>query len=239
MSGKENLFQRIKSGLINKADPERRDMAKTYYPTSMEVIGVSVPDIRIIIKEIHPDFKKLGLDEKLEICHTLVETDIFECQQVAYELVGKDKKILKEISGEDIIQLDKNQDNWVSVDTYSGLILGVGWRMGKIGDENILARTRSENFWIRRQALVATLGWNQKARGGTGNTEKTIQICELFVDDHHDMINKALSWALRELSKTDKQAVTDFMHKFDERLAGRVRREVWNKLRTGLKNNKA
>ena len=236
MDNNGSLVQKIITELKKKVNTERKEMSKYYYPTSMEVLGVTVPDIRIIIKNINPEFKILNLDEKITICQTLVDSNIFECQQLAYELIGKNKKLLQEISGEDILKLDKNQDNWVSVDTFSALILGVGWRMGKISDDNIIRRARSENFWVRRQSLVATLGWNQKARGGTGNTEKTIMICELLIDDHHDMINKALSWALRELSKTDKQAVRKFLNKYENRLAGRVRREVWNKIETGLKN---
>jgi 3-methyladenine DNA glycosylase AlkD len=50
------------------------------------------------------------------------------------------------------------------------------------------------------------------------------------------MIVKALSWALRELSKSDKPAVEEFMKKYDSRLAGRVRKEVYTKLLTGRKN---
>jgi 3-methyladenine DNA glycosylase AlkD len=50
------------------------------------------------------------------------------------------------------------------------------------------------------------------------------------------MVVKALSWALRELSKTDTRAVENFMNKNDKVLAGRVKKEVWTKLRTGKKN---
>ncbi len=63
-------------------------------------------------------------------------------------------------------------------------------------------------------------------------------ICNRFIDDHHDMINKAMSWALRELSKVDHPAVVDFMETHEPRLNNRVKREVWNKLNTGLKNPK-
>jgi 3-methyladenine DNA glycosylase AlkD len=61
-------------------------------------------------------------------------------------------------------------------------------------------------------------------------------ICEKVISDRDDMIVKALSWALRELSKIDKPAVEVFMEKYDEQLAGRVRREVYTKLETGRKN---
>ena len=51
-----------------------------------------------------------------------------------------------------------------------------------------------------------------------------------------DMVVKALSWALRELAKREDGPVREFMEENDERLAGRVRKEVWNKLNTGKKN---
>jgi 3-methyladenine DNA glycosylase AlkD len=50
------------------------------------------------------------------------------------------------------------------------------------------------------------------------------------------MVVKALSWALRELSKRDPNAVRAFLAKHAKALAPRVIREVNNKLVTGLKN---
>jgi 3-methyladenine DNA glycosylase AlkD len=50
------------------------------------------------------------------------------------------------------------------------------------------------------------------------------------------MIQKALSWALRELSKRDKQSVINFMKRYEDRLAKRVVREVSHKLDFGTKN---
>ncbi|MEA1875274.1 MAG: DNA alkylation repair protein [Bacteroidota bacterium] len=222
--------------LNSLANHERKELAKTYYPTKMKVIGVINPDVKIVVKQLKLDIKLFNPKQIIQLTKDLVHTDIFECQQVGYEIIGKDKNLLPYLSLQDVEQLDHNQDNWVSVDTFSSYILGVAWRLGIVTDLEILNKTESSNFWIRRQALVATLGWNQKARGGIGNTGKTLMICLKLMDDHHDMINKALSWALRELTKTDRNSVIDFMEKFDERLHGRVRREVWNKINTGLKN---
>jgi 3-methyladenine DNA glycosylase AlkD len=52
------------------------------------------------------------------------------------------------------------------------------------------------------------------------------------------MVVKAMSWALRELSKRDPKAVQLFVTKHQAQLAPRVKREVANKLRTGLKTPK-
>ena len=58
----------------------------------------------------------------------------------------------------------------------------------------------------------------------------------MLVDDHDDMVVKAMSWALRVLIVHDPQTVREFLAEYDQVLAARVKREVRNKLATGLKN---
>lgn len=69
-------------------------------------------------------------------------------------------------------------------------------------------------------------------------TGKVLAVCHKVVDDHDDTMVKGLSWALRELIRADRKAVEKFLEQYDDRLAARVRREVRNKLNTGLKNPK-
>jgi 3-methyladenine DNA glycosylase AlkD len=119
---------------------------------------------------------------------------------------------------------------------YCLSITGYCWRTGKIPDNTIDEWAISENRWIRRTALVSTVPLNLRARGGTGNVEKTLRICRILIEDYDDMIVKAMSWALRELSKSDKEAVAKFLHENEGKLHSRVKREVTTKLTTGKKN---
>jgi 3-methyladenine DNA glycosylase AlkD len=89
---------------------------------------------------------------------------------------------------------------------------------------------------LRRAALVSTVPLNNRARGGRGDVSRTLKICRMLIRDRDDMVVKGLSWALRELSKRNPAAVKAFVKRYDRQLAPRVRREVTNKLRTGLKN---
>jgi 3-methyladenine DNA glycosylase AlkD len=57
----------------------------------------------------------------------------------------------------------------------------------------------------------------------------------MLVDDSEDMVVKAMSWALRELVPHDPVALRTFLREHDGALAARIKREVENKLRTGLK----
>ena len=76
---------------------------------------------------------------------------------------------------------------------------------------------------------------NNRARGGSGDTDRTLAVASMLVADRDDMVVKALSWALRELSKRDAAAVQAFLAANAAGLAPRVIREVTNKLEAGVK----
>jgi 3-methyladenine DNA glycosylase AlkD len=86
---------------------------------------------------------------------------------------------------------------------------------------------------------VSTVPLNVKSHGGTGDAKRTLAVCRLLVDDRDDMVVKALSWALRALSKREPNRVEAFLKKYEERLASLVKREVRNKLTTGRKDGRA
>lgn len=230
------IVDQVVRELEELVDHDRKEWSKGYYPSSMRIIGVKVPDQRKVRKELSKRLKGRSMEDVIRITKMLVNTEIFECQQVAYELLEKNKKARDSLTFQDLMDLKKGLDNWVSVDTYSGYLGGVAWREGKIPDDLIGKWARSDDRWERRTAVVCTVALNQKARGGTGDVERTLWICEMVADDKDDMVAKALSWALRELSKVQKEPVIDFLEKYDEALPGRVRREVRRKLETGRKN---
>lgn len=232
----KTIVKNIISSLENLKDENRIIFAKKSYPTAMKVIGVTVPNEKEILKELKTQTKLFTGREKLELAKELVETNVFECQHIAYEFIGNDKNALNELTENDINDFGKNLDNWVSVDCYSAYLVGYAWRENKISDKKIHAYLKSDNFWIRRIPLVATVSLNQKARGGTGDTKRTLEVCLKAINDHNDMINKALSWALRELAKIHKEPVIKFIEEYKDSLHPRVLREVNNKIKTGTKN---
>ena len=232
----EKLVDDIIASLYEYSDPDRIAFAKRSYPTKMLVIGVTVPNLKSVLKEVKTQTKHYTPQEKMRITKQLVNTNIFECQQLAYEYIGNDKKTLKELKADDIDDLGKNLDNWISVDYYAALIVGYAWRESIIPIQKVKSYYDSEDFWIRRIAIVATVSLNQKARGGTGDSKQTLEICRLAIDDHAEMITKALSWALRELAKINKEPVKKFINQYETRLHKRVLREVKHKLEVGTKN---
>ena len=131
--------------------------------------------------------------------------------------------------------LGNRMDSWGLVDAFASLA-GPAWRRGQVTDERVMSWTRSESRWWRRSALVCTVFLNRKTVGGSGDTLRTLAVCEALAGDRDDMVIKGLSWALRDLSKRDHAAVERFLSQHEGELHARVKREVRNRLETGVKN---
>ncbi|MFC2111434.1 DNA alkylation repair protein [Bacteroidota bacterium] len=217
-------------------DPKRFEMARGNYPTSQKLIGVRVPDLKIILKALKSGFKEVPIEKHIHFAKELVNTNILECQHIAYEFLGKNKNVFISLTKKDVLDLAKNLDNWVSVDTYSGYVAGLAWKEGIISDELIKDWAKSEDRWIRRVALVCTVPLNTKSSGGKGDTQRTLMVCEMLKHDRDDMVVKALSWALRKLTSFDKKSAEDFLIQNEDILHNRIKRELKHKLETGLKN---
>lgn len=146
------------------------------------------------------------------------------------------KKTFETLGEMEIEEFGQGINSWESVDSFGRWLAGPAWLAGQISDDLIRKWAHSQDMWWRRAALVSTVALNMRSHGGHGDTKRTLAVCELLVDDHDDMIVKALSWALRVLVVHDPQAVRGFLKANEEALAARVKREVRNKLTTGLKN---
>jgi 3-methyladenine DNA glycosylase AlkD len=155
---------------------------------------------------------------------------------VAYELVYHHRAALAMLTRDRVELFGAGLDSWGAVDAFGRYISGPAWLRQLIADEVIECWSESPDRWWRRVALVSTVPLNLRAAGGTGDQRRTLAVCARLVDDRDDMVVKALSWALRELVIWDAEAVRAFVDQHDGRLAARVRREVTNKLTTGLKN---
>lgn len=230
------MIAQVISTLELLAEEQRAERSKIVFPTAMKIIGVRAPNIHKVVSECWAEKQHTLPKDLLVFAKQLVKTQIFECNQVAFLLLWKNKKALQLIDLTDLQELGMNMDNWATVDTFSVLISGYAWRNNQITNENVLQWLKSDNRWWRRTAVVSTVALNLKARGGNGDTKRTLLICEKVIHDRDDTIVKALSWALRELSKSDKPAVEEFMAINQGNLAGRVKREVYTKLETGRKN---
>jgi 3-methyladenine DNA glycosylase AlkD len=196
----------------------------------------NTPNARTIRRKYSQKLKKASPEFILELARELFGNH--DHRWLAYEFIGNHRAAFQSIGEAELEEFGQGINDWAVVDCFGRILAGPAWLSGQVSDELIHKWAHSEDRWWRRAALVSTVALNVKASGGSGDTERTLEICRILVDDHDDMVVKALSWALRELVPHDPEAVRGFLAAYEERLAARVKREVRSKLTTGLKNPK-
>ena len=150
---------------------------------------------------------------------------------VAYELVRYHPSAFQAVREDEIEAFAHRVASWYATDALGTILAGPLWARGRLPGVLVDRWSRSENRWLRRLALVATVGHNAH-RPDAG---RTFAVCRALAADRDDMVVKAVSWALRYLSQKERAAVVDFMAECGAQFAIRVRREVGTKLATGRK----
>jgi len=216
------------------------DLAKTVdnIERAVNQSGLNTADIRAIRRIFSKAISKAPAKDVVRISLSLLERGGFPNRWVAYELVCHHRAALGSLNARTLEQFGQGVASWAAVDTFACYLSGPIWRENQVPGSLIHKWARSKDRWWRRVAAVSTVPLNNKARGGRGDTERTLEVCSMLIDDRDDMVVKAVSWALRELAKRDARSVAKFLSENEDRIAARVSREVRNKLTTGLKNPK-
>jgi 3-methyladenine DNA glycosylase AlkD len=194
----------------------------------------NTPSVRAVRRQHSRALRAASPEFVLDLARELLET--YAHRWVAYELIHSHVGAFQRIGAAELDELGRGMDSWWSVDAFARILAGPAWLQGQVPDALIYEWAHSEDRWWRRAALVSTVALNMRSQGGTGDIQRTMEVCRILVDDHDDMVAKAMSWALRALVPHHPRAVRAFLADYESRLAARVRREVRNKLTTGLKN---
>jgi 3-methyladenine DNA glycosylase AlkD len=105
------------------------------------------------------------------------------------------------------LQQTKWINNWDLVDVTCRPILGA-YLLER--DRDILYDLgRSESLWEQRIAIVTTMEFVKH-----GQFEDTLQMTVILLNNSHDLIHKAVGWALREVGKKDRQTLEAFLDRY-------------------------
>jgi len=231
----EDLARRIDLRLRKASSAGVRKTTARVVSTRMEILGVAAPGLRAVVKQVSPELAGEPGSCVIALVKKIIAAGTLEGRQAAYEILSGHRGAMTGLTARTAVRLGRGMDNWGSVDCFGVLVAGPAWRLGRLEDEVLERWTGSPDRWWRRAALVATVALNMRSRGGTGDTKRTLRLCDLLAGDSDDMVVKGLSWALRALIRTDREAVEAFLEDKAGRLHARVKREVGNKLTRGTK----
>jgi 3-methyladenine DNA glycosylase AlkD len=194
----------------------------------------NTPSERAVCRRLFRELAPARPEFILALARELLQA--YDHRWIAYELIESHPEAFQRLGQADLEELGRGIDSWWTVDSFARTLAGPAWLNGQVPDALIHRWAGSEDCWWRRAALVSTVALNVRSHGGFGDVQRTLAVCRLLVDDHDDMVAKAMSWALRHLVIHDPDAVRRFLAEHEAALAPRVKREVRAKLATGLKN---
>jgi 3-methyladenine DNA glycosylase AlkD len=167
-------------------------------------LGVMVPQNRKIAKKYSDlplaEIKKLIDSDFHEVrfCGLLILVDQFQ--------KAKTRILQKKYFDFYLKQLKVGQiNNWDLIDV-------TGVRMGAylINEKTALVRlrklARSKNLWERRMAVIFTFAFQK-----IGDPYPTLEMADILLKDDHDLIHKAVGWALREVGKMDGPLLRNYL----------------------------
>ena len=228
-----NQFQKL---LKQNADEEYRQGSKITTPSGLNFIGVRVPIIRKIAKDWIKGNKEITNAEFLDILQALWKQPLFELKSLAQELLITHKKYWKKFDWKIGESWLNEVDNWVHCDVLSWQILGFLVLWDKSHLKNLKNYLKRPGKWHRRAAIVSLL---QLIRAKEIQAKEVLAMIDRIIDDQEPMVQKAISWVLREMIRaSNEKVVKKYLEQNQNRLAGYVVREVTNKLQTGLKSGK-
>jgi 3-methyladenine DNA glycosylase AlkD len=208
------------------ANPERAQFLLRFFRTGpgqyaegVVFLGLTMPDVRTLAR----DFAGLPLEDVVELLHSKWHEErtlalLLLVKRSAKADAGTRAHIAR-------LYLDNTAfiNNWDLVDLSAEHVIG-GWLRDR--DRAVLYQlARSASLWERRIAVLATFHFIKQ-----GDFTDTLRLCELLLDDSHDLIHKATGWMLREVGKRDVTALRNFLDEHAPRMPRTMLRYAIEKL---------
>jgi 3-methyladenine DNA glycosylase AlkD len=197
------VINELKRVYESHRDSQTAKVFTSYMKGQFPFLGIKTPLRREILKNfmlIHPPHK-----DWVPILWNLPERE-YLC--VAIDILIKIKKTLEP---NDIILIENcivNKPWWDTVDGLATNVVGYLFRKYQaIQEEYSIKWNYSDNIWLNRTAILFQLRYKQET-----NETMLYNFILNHASSSEFFIQKAIGWALREYSKTNKASVLEFIH---------------------------
>ena len=181
-------------------------------------LGLKVPQTRSVVKEARgkvalSEIEKLLYSEwhEVRLCGFLLIVEEMKAALPKRREPLTAKADRRRELAEFFLKHARRANNWDLVDLSCEYILG--WWMlyplpdGTMPRRDVLDRlAESSNLWEQRIAIVTTLELIR-----AGQFDDTLRIARKLLQHKHDLIHKAVGWALREMGKRDIDLLRKFL----------------------------
>ena len=219
------VAQEMEDQLRSRGDPERAEAEKRYLKSSLEFFGMSVWEIRRVLKRQ----RRLSHDELVALVDALWSKPVFELRLAAAFLLEANPS---EVGPADLVLLERlirDSHTWALVDVLAGDVAGSLFVRHPDALPSLDAWAADEDFWVRRSALLALRG---PLKDGA-SLDQFARYADAMLDEKEFFIRKAIGWVLREVGKQRPDEVFEWLAPRTARTSGVTLREAVKYLEPG------
>lgn len=203
MKGRYNL-DIIQIFYNNRNEENAVPMAK-YMKNQFPFLGLKKPDRTALSKGFLNEKKK---DKEIDWdfifrCYELPER---EFQYLAIDYMSKVANLFQPDDMKRIEKLITTKSWWDTVDAISPIVGHIAMKYPEIKETILTKWMESDNIWLKRVSILFQLKYKDKT-----DTEFLEKAILKNANTNEFFINKAIGWAIREYSKTNKEWVRSFI----------------------------
>ncbi len=227
------MLKRIKEELLQLSDPDHAKRLSGFFKTKKGqygegdvFLGIRVPEQRKVAKK----YTKLGLNDIQELLNSKFHEYRFTALVILVSKYGKADESGKEEIFSFLLKNKSNINNWDLVDLSAPRIIG-DYLVDK-GRSILYELAKSENLWERRISILATFKFI-----ANNDFKDSLKISEILLADEHDLVHKAVGWALREIGKRHQELEEQFLNKYAAKMPRTMLRYAIEKFKEKKRKN--
>ncbi len=209
MAGGGRFLFELQQEIRTQADPERAKNCLWFFKTGPgeygegdKFLGINNPAMRKIAKQYYSTLT-------LNYLGQLLNSKFHEERQIALFMLtlkfSKASPPEKKQIYDFYLKNTKFINNWDLVDCSAHKIVGL--YLQDQDRSTLYKLAKSTNLWERRIAIISTFYFISQ-----NDYQDALKIAEILINDQHDLIHKAVGWALREIGKKDQKVEETFLH---------------------------
>lgn len=203
------MLDQMKREMAQLSDPDRAKKLSRFFKTGKNqygegdiFLGIPVPEQRKVAKK----YVDLSLDNLQELLNTKIHEYRFTALVILISKYRKAEEMGKKEIFDFYLKNTENVNNWDLVDLSAPRIIG-DYLLNK--ERSILYKlAKSNNLWKKRISILSTFAFIDN-----NDFEDALRISKLLLNDEHDLIHKAVGWALREIGKKNQNVEEQFLSK--------------------------
>lgn len=215
----------LRRALTSVADATRAPAMAAYMKDRFVFLGVPAPARKAAQRPFLAHGRQATSTELLDRADACWSEAEREFQYVGADLLGRWVAAIEPVDLGRVERLIRTKSWWDTVDALAPAVVGEMVAADPVLVAEMDRWIVDDDVWIARSAILHQLKWGDRT-----DVDRLFGYVDRRCADTDFFIRKACGWALREYSRTDPDAVREFVADRGERLSGLTRREALKRI---------